>query len=130
MVRKDAKLREVMNKLAEHVNDHSQNAYAFRPYENLPSRTQSALEPKLNTDSRETPGSRAVLDMSMEVRGLVTNELELVVSAGRVECEDGAERHKSLEIPLSCVETKGDTDAEEAKKSYGESDYGYKVGKQ
>lgn len=130
VVRKDAKLREVMHKLAEHVSDRSQNAYAFKPYENLPSRTQSALESKTNTDQGETGVSRATLDMDVEVRGLETRELALVAGAGRAECDDGAERHKSLESPSLPVETKRGKHDEDAKMPYGESDYGYKVGEQ
>jgi len=103
----NSKLRDVLDKLEEYTNEYKgKDCFGFRPYKDIPSRSQSAFGPQSTNDFKEFLHYKSmvnsnIFDMNTEVRNLPTNELEVVNNVIEEIRRKSSERHiKSLALPI------------------------------
>jgi hypothetical protein len=116
MMRRDATLANVLDKLAEHVQEYKAvESYGFRTYVNS-SRSQSVLGSRstpsivrlFTTDfkeflSYETMAGASVFDMNMEVKNLPTTDLEVVKSTAGTRKYTLERYMKSFAVPNASI---------------------------
>lgn len=113
MMHRDAKLSEVLDKLAEHTKDYkAKKNYSFVPYVN-PRFSQSVYESRstpsigrlFTTDFKEflnyeTMANSNAFDINTEVKNLPTNELEVVKNLAGVQKNMLEKYMKTFVVPM------------------------------